>query len=85
MRLYILGFFTSILDSFEWKHIAIIFDNHDVLMRVQGEAIRQALREDERYPRPYDIEFSTAHNPNFKSMIEEARQYARGNVHSSSF
>ena len=73
-----LGFFTAIMDQFQWKHVAIIFDNHDPLMRLQGDAIRTALREDPRYPRPYDIEFSTVKNPNFKAMIQEASQHARG-------
>ena len=75
------GFFTAIMDHFHWKHVAIIFDNIDPLMRLQGDAIRTALREDPRYPRPYDIEFSTTKNPNFKAMMEEASQHARGLYH----
>ena len=66
------------MDEFGWKHVAILFDNADPLMRVQGNAIRTALREDPRYPRPYDIEFSTNKNPNFRSMLQEASRHARG-------
>ena len=76
---------TSILDHFGWKHVAIIFENLNLLNQVQGAALRTALREDPRYPRPYDIEYAANSNPDFKAMLKEAGRHARGETFDNPF
>ena len=71
-------FLTSILDYFQWKHVAILYDIEDVFFRIQGQALIQALRNDDTYPRPFDLEYDSKKDPPFDDMLEEASKHARG-------
>lgn len=71
-------FFKAVMNHFSWRHIAIIYDTYDVLMRIQGTALKKSLVADAAYPRPYDITFDTRKNPNYAAMLNEAGRHARG-------
>ena len=64
---------------FEWRHVAIIYDTYDVLMRIQGSSLVNNLRSDVNYPRPYDIPFQADKPQDFEAMVLEASQHSRGN------
>ena len=66
------------VNKFNWKHTAIIYDEYDVLMRVQGSALIRSLVEEASLPRPYNIVFDTTKNPDFSSFLDEASKHARG-------
>ena len=63
---------------FKWRHMVIVYDTHDVLMRIQGTALKKAFVADPAFPRPYDIEFDTTKYPDYSGILDEARQQARG-------
>lgn len=71
-------FVTAMLNYFEWNHVAIVYDYHDALMAVQGEALTSALREDSEFARPYSISFDTTKNPDLRSFLLEVVPHARG-------
>ncbi|ELT91112.1 hypothetical protein CAPTEDRAFT_175370 [Capitella teleta] len=70
-------FVTAMLNYFEWNHVAIVYDYHDALMAVQGEALTSALREDSEFARPYSISFDTTKNPDLRSFLLEVVPHAR--------
>ena len=70
-------FVMELLKKYSWKHVAILYDIHDVLMRVQGSALTNSLRREEQLPRPYDVSFDTTKHPDFDELLTEASQHAR--------
>ena len=65
------------MDYFGWKQVAIVYDIEDVFFRIQGLALNSALKNDDKYKRPFDIEYDSKKNPDFDDILVEASKHAR--------
>ena len=71
-------FVLSLLTYFEWSHTAIIYDTHNPLMRIQGDSLVLALRDDHTKWRPYPLSFDARLEVDHERMLLDASKYARG-------
>ena len=75
---YFVVFILSLLSYFDWQHTAIVYDTHNPLMRIQGDSLVLALRDDPSKWRPFALSFDARTNFDYEEILKEASKYARG-------
>ena len=70
----------ALLERFGWRHVAILFHATDILLRLQGDSLRLALRKDPNYPMPYDFSYVPSDTTDHRQMLLTASRSARGEL-----
>ena len=70
--------FDSVLDEFHWTDIAIIIDRDHLHSTVLGETLDDGFRTRTRFP--YVITYYSTSNPDFRKLLHEASNHARGEI-----